>query len=230
MENNLSKKLQIAIADDHALFRKSLKLMVHSFGNMQVIIEAANGRELIQLLPDTPVDILMLDLQMPEMDGFETCKQVRVLFPSIKILALTQLDDADSIDNMLEFGVDGYFTKNTDPAELQHALLELAEGGFRFEERLSVVIDRLWHKVKDRHRATMPLISFTTREIEIMHLTLQGGSEAMIAGKLYISRKTVEKHKRNLMEKTGAQNFIGVITYALINGLLTINDLRKLQP
>lgn len=230
MENNESSALQIAIADDHALFRKSLRLMVQSFGNMQVVIEAANGRELLHLLPVANVDILLLDLQMPEMDGFETCKLVKSHYPSIKILALTQLDDADSIDSMLEFGVDGYFTKNTDPSELKHALLQLADGGFCFEERLSVVIDRLWQRVKNRHRGTLPIATFTTREVEIIHLTMQGSNEAMIAGQLFISRKTVEKHKRNLMEKTGAPNFIGVITYALINGLLTINDLRKLQP
>jgi len=222
--------INIAITDDHALFRKSLRLMVQSFGNMQVLLEAGNGRELLQLLPTTPlVQIVLLDVQMPEMDGFETCRQVKRKYPDIKVLALTQLDDADTIDKMLELGVDGYFTKNTDPSELQVALQQLADGAFHFEERLTVVIDRIFQKARKQQPKPAPNVVFTSREIEIMHLTLQGGSEVNIGEALNLSRKTVEKHKRNLMEKTEAQNFIGVITFALLNGLLTLKDLKKLQ-
>ena len=194
------------------------------------MLEAGNGRELLQLLPTTPlVQIVLLDVQMPEMDGFETCRQVKRKYPDIKVLALTQLDDADTIDKMLELGVDGYFTKNTDPSELQVALQQLADGAFHFEERLTVVIDRIFQKARKRQPKPASNVVFTSREIEIMHLTLQGGSEVNIGEALSISRKTVEKHKRNLMEKTEAQNFIGVITFALLNGLLTLKDLKKLQ-
>src|SRR5690606_26025780 len=114
--------MRIAITDDHALFRKSLRMLIEHFGGMQVVLEAENGAELLQKLKNTSVDVVLLDLQMPVMDGFETGQQLRLLYPQIKILVLTLLSDKESVLKTLQWGADGYLTKNTEPSVLKLAL------------------------------------------------------------------------------------------------------------
>ena len=109
--------LRIAIADDHTLFRSSLALLINDFKNMQVVLEASNGEELLGNLQKTSVDILLLDLQMPVMDGFKACKIMRELYPDILIIVLTLMQDSDAIKKVIKIGAHGYFTKNTSPHE-----------------------------------------------------------------------------------------------------------------
>src|SRR5690554_3247977 len=132
--------LRIGITDDHTLFKESLKLLINSFGNMNVVIEAANGYELLKKLENTSIDILLLDLQMPEMNGIETCKKVKELSPETKVLILTLKDDKKTIHEVLNHEVDGYFTKNSDPSELHNAILKISKGGFYYEKKLELII------------------------------------------------------------------------------------------
>lgn len=217
--------LRIAIADDHILFRKSLKLLIASFDNMEVVAGASNGIELLEKLETTSADILLLDLQMPEMDGFETCWRVNELYPEIKILVLTLRDDIETIREVMQLGVQGYFTKNTDPSELKNAILKLNDDGFYFEKSLTSIIQDILNFPSLESEAVHPII-FSDREMEIVRLTLKEYSGSEVAAKLSISPKTVEKHKRNLMGKIGSKNFIGVITYALLHNLLSLDELK----
>jgi len=217
--------LRIAVADDHVLFRKSLKLLIASFGDMEVVAGASNGKELLEKLETVSVDILLLDLQMPEMDGFETCQKVNELYPDIKILVLTLRDDAETIREVMKLGIHGYFTKNTDPSELKNAILKLNDDGFYFEKSLTSIIEDILDYPSMESETIKPLV-FSDREMEIVRLTLKEYSGSEIAVKLNISPKTVEKHKRNLMERVESKNFIGVITYALLHDLLSLNELK----
>lgn len=217
--------LQIAIADDHALFRKSLKLLIGSFENMEVVAEASNGIELLEKLTTATADILLLDLQMPEMDGFETCNKINALYPNIKILILTLISEEDTIKKIMNMRVNGYFTKNTNPHELEKAIWELEDNGFYFEKSLTAVVENIL-KNQTKTESSVP-VSITDREMEIIRLVVKEFSGKEIADKLGISLKTVEVHKRNLMEKTNAKNFIGVITYALSNQLIFITELSR---
>lgn len=217
--------LRIAVADDHVLFRKSLKLLITSFGNMEVVAGASNGKELLEILETVSVDILLLDLQMPEMDGFETCRKVNELYPDIKILVLTLRDDAETIREVVELGVQGYFTKNTDPSELENAILKLSDDGFYFEKSLTSIIQHILDDPSPELK-TEESVTFSEREMEIVCLTLKEHSGSEIAVKLNISPKTVEKHKRNLMERIESKNFIGVITYALLHGFLYLDEIK----
>lgn len=218
--------LRIAITDDHTLFRKSLTLLVGSFENMQVVVEAANGKELLDKLESVQVDILLLDLQMPEMDGFETSLMINEKYPDIKILILTLQKEEDAIKKVMDQGVHGYFTKNTDPSELKNAIVKLSDGGFYFEKSLTYIMQNILEDSiiipKDPES-----IVFTEREMDIVRLTLNEYSGTQIAYELSISPKTVEKHKRNLMEKTGSKNFIGVIRCALLNKLITLDEVKE---
>ncbi len=213
--------LRIAITDDHTLIRKSLILLVGSFEDVEVVIEAGNGIELLEKLQTQTVDILLLDLQMPEMDGFETSSKINELYPDVKILVLTFRDEVDTIKKLIQLGVQGYFTKNTAPSELKNAIMKINDGGFYFEKSLTAIVQNILDDAPKTPKAKELLI-FTDRELDIVRLTLKEYSGIQIANKLCISPKTVEKHKRNLMEKIGAKNFIGVITYALIHDFLSL--------
>ena len=217
-------KLSIGIADDHTLFRKSLKFLIDSFDDMEVVLEAKDGFELLEKLKKTPIDVLLLDIKMPKMNGFEAYKQLNDLYPDIKTMVLTHLNKKDTIRKVLDLNIEGYFTKNTDPQELKSAILKLSNNGFYFEKNLSSVIhfikDNPQDEVKDEEVKT-----FSEREMQILKLTIKELNGIEIAEKLYISPKTVEQHKRNLMDKTDSKNFIGVIKYALTNELISINKL-----
>jgi DNA-binding NarL/FixJ family response regulator len=191
---------------------------------MEVVLEAKDGFELLEKLKKTPIDVLLLDIKMPKMNGFEAYKQLNDLYPDIKTMVLTHLNKKDTIRKVLDLNIEGYFTKNTDPQELKSAILKLSNNGFYFEKNLSSVIhfikDNPQDEVKDEEVKT-----FSEREMQILKLTIKELNGIEIAEKLYISPKTVEQHKRNLMDKTDSKNFIGVIKYALTNELISINKL-----
>ncbi|MDT0294846.1 response regulator [Mesonia ostreae] len=212
--------LRIALSDDHQLFRKSLVLLVNSFEGMQVVLEAADGKELLEKLKTTRVDILLLDLQMSGMDGFETALEISKHYPEIKILVLTLLNEKDTIKKVMKLGVQGYFTKNTNPNELKNAILKLNDQGFYFEENLTSIVQDIIDSSAAVKRSQP--VTFTEREMQIVHLILKEYNGNEIGKRLNISPRTVEKHKRNLMDKTGSKNFIGVITYALLHDFLSI--------
>jgi|SRR5690554_278365 len=218
--------LRVAVTDDHTLFRKSLSFLINSFKNMEVVLEASNGQELLEKLKHQAIDILLLDLQMPKMDGFETYQRLNTEHPDIKVLVLTSLSEAEIIRKIMELGVHGYFTKNTDPNELERAILKLNEDGFYFEKSLANIIKDIIDTPSLNVSVEQP-VAFTERETEILRLTLKEYSGIEIADTLYISPKTVEKHKRNLMEKTQSKNFIGVIMYAFSYNILSLNELKN---
>lgn len=216
--------LRIGITDDHALFRKSLRFLINSFDEMEVVLEAENGIELLKKLKVNTIDVLLLDLQMPEMDGFSTCQRLNDLYPDIKVLVLTHLNEQETIKKVLDLSIQGYFTKNTEPQELKNAILKLSNNGFYFEKNLTSIIQLLIDN-PDFDTKTYNIKSFSKRETQVMKLTIKELSGLEIANKLCISPKTVEKHKRNLMDKTGSKNFIGVIRHALINNLISVKDI-----
>src|SRR5690606_17584049 len=211
--------IRVGITDDHVLFRKGLNLLVSNFQNIKVVLEASNGKELIEKLKHDSIDILLLDLQMPEMDGFETCMKIRELYPNIKILVLTFLNETDTVRKIMQMDAQGYFTKNTSPGELENAIRKLDKNGFYFEKNLASIIE----EISDEKDIT---ISFTERELEIINLTLNECIGNEIAERLFISPRNVEVHKRNLMEKTGSKNFMGVVAYALLHKFISLNNMN----
>lgn len=217
--------IRVAITDDHTIFRKSLSLLIKTFGFAEVVIEAPGGAELLEQLETKQADIVLLDLQMPGTDGFETCSLLHRKFPEIKILVLSHLDSINTISKVMELGVDGYLTKSVDPLELRHALLCLEDKGFYFERSLTNVIAEIIKSgiaVKD----SKANVSFTEREKEILILAAREYSGKEIGDMLSISLRTVEVHKKNLMEKTNSRNFIGVILHALSNNSISLDKIR----
>lgn len=212
--------LRIAIVDDHTLFRKSLTLLIKDFERMEVVLEAANGIELLEKLKIIPVDIILLDLQMPVMNGFEAFKNVKEQYPHIKSAILTLMKDVDTIREVIKMKAHGYFTKNTSPKELENAIWNLKDNGFYFEKSFTSVINQI---LNDNLEIYNTEIKFTNREIEIITLIVQGLKAKEIADLLFISTKTVNAHKQNIQHKYGFENMMSVILYCINNKIIDLD-------
>lgn len=218
--------MRIAIADDHTLFRKSLVLLINSFNSINVLIDAANGKDLLKELSYRNVDIVILDLQMPEMDGYSTALKIKEMFPHIKILILTHMSETDTIRRMFKSGVHGFFTKNTPPKELEDAIWKLKTDGFYFEKNLQSVINEILLDTKTFLSNDSKKVVFTERELEIIILIVQGLKAKDIAETLFISTKTVNSHKQNIQQKYGFESIMKAILYCINNNII---DLKQIQ-
>ncbi len=217
-------KIKVGITDDHELFRKSLKLLVNAFENMEVVLEASNGIDLLHQITKIDIDVLLLDIQMPKMNGIEACKHLNRIKPDLKILILTHLDKVTTISQVLNLGINGYFTKNANPNDLKNAILQVDGNGFYYEKDLTPIIEYM-----KRNPLNIPksqkTVKLSKRQLEIIKLTIQEFSGNEIADLLCISPKTVERHKQILMDKTDSSNFIGVIRFAIVHNLISVYQL-----
>jgi len=218
--------LKIALIDDHLLFRRSMSLLINSFEGMKVVVDAAEGNQCLTKLVTTPVDVLLLDIQMPVMDGYETCKQVKSKFPDVKILIVSQLSSRESIHKMMELGAHGYFTKNSNPDQLELAIRNVHEEGFYFGQELSLVIkEAMFWENKNAINYDEPKDLFSERELQIIKMICKEYKSKEIADILFINVRTLESHRKNVMDKSNDKNIIGVILFALKNGIITIDEL-----
>ncbi len=214
--------LRIAITDDQTLFRKSLRLLINSFENMQVVLEASNGVELLTKLQSVSVDILILDVHMTKMDGFEISQKVKELYPKIKILVLTIKKEPNTIRRVIQMGAHGYFTKNTLPNELKAAILKLEDNKFYFEKDLSDLITEIWNN-PDLNQFKSPEKIFTERELEIIELIARGFKSKEIADMLSISPKTVNAYRQNIKQKYNFDSIVTAIIYCIQQEIIDVN-------
>lgn len=218
--------IKVGIVDDHLLFRRSLALLIDSCQGMKVEIDAENGKVFLDKLEKTKVDVVLLDIQMPVMDGYETCKQLLVRYPEIKILIVSQLSTRESIHKIMELGAHGYFTKNSNPDQLELAIRSIHEQGFYFGIELGSVIKEamLWES-KNPLNISITTDKLSERELQIIKMICKEMRSKEIADKLFINIRTVESHRKNILDKTHSKNFIGVILYALKHQMISFEDL-----
>jgi len=219
--------INIALVDDHQLFRKSLAILVNGINGFQVVYESDNGNDFLDFIKKAPVDLVLLDIQMPILSGFEICKQLKIKNPNIKILIISQLTSKEAIHHVMECGANGFFTKNASPEHLENAIKNIVKEGFYFDTGLSTTIKEaiLWDK---KTRFFMNLntdIKLTEREIEIIKMVCQEKSTAEIADVLRITYRTVETHRNRLIKRLNMKNFIGVILFAIKSDLIHLEDI-----
>jgi len=216
MSDNIRK---IILVDDHTLFRNGLRILLNNLKNFQVVGEAANGEEFIDLLDKIEADLVLLDIDMPVMDGIEAAKTALQKFPGLKIITLSMYGEEDYYYKMVDAGVKGFLLKNSDMNEVRSALETVYEGGNYFSsELLQTLVSslRTSTKTKEQH------IDLSEREIEILILICQGLSNQEIADQLYISKRTVDKHRANILEKSQCKNTAQLVMYAIKNQLVEI--------
>ncbi|MFK8103089.1 MAG: response regulator [Saprospiraceae bacterium] len=220
--------LKIAITDDEALFRRGLVMIVDDFEQMSVCLQAEDGQHLIDQLRAGTIlpDILLLDLQMPNLNGIETTKVLQAEFPNIKIIILTTHFSKGFIINMIELGAASYLPKNTEPEVMEHTIRNVAEKGFYYTDEVLAVIRENMSTKKNIKPQTSFTIKFTNREIEILQLICEQYTTQEIGKKLFISPRTVDGHRNNILEKTQSRNTAGLVVYALENGIVNIKKFR----
>ena len=212
------EKIRIIIADDHQLFRNGLKLLLNSFTEFEVTGEASNGEEFLMLLKTTPADIALMDISMPEMDGIEATRRGLKICPSLNIIALSMYGEDEYYYKMVDAGAKGFLLKDSDISEVREAIITVIKGGSFFSQEL------LYHviqKIKLREQEPKSAV-LSKREKEILLKICEGFSNHEIAESLFISKRTVDKHRANLLGKTNSKNTASLILYAIRNKLIEI--------
>ena len=212
---------KIILVDDHTLFRNGLKLLINNTPNFRVIAEASNGKEFIVLLSkEEKPDVVLLDIAMPEMDGIEAAAIALEKYPDLPIITLSMYGEEDYYFKMVSLGVKGFLLKNSDIHEVCSALESVVEGGTYFSQEL------LFNLVSNLRSSSLAGTEdnsmLSERELEILLLICKGFSNQEIADELFISKRTVDKHRANILSKTNCKNTPNLVVYAIKNRLVEI--------
>jgi len=213
--------INVALVDDHALLRSGLANVINSFGEYKVVFEADNGKQFIeQLKKKEKPNVVLMDITMPEMDGFETTKWIKNNAPDIKVLVLSMLDDDNSIIKMLQYGAKGYILKDSKPDVLRTALREVSEKGFFLNE---IVSNKLAHLInKGEAKKMAQPIDLSNKETEFLKWCCTDKSYKEIAEEMNISPRMVESLRSNLFEKLETLSRVGLVMYAIRNGIVKV--------
>jgi DNA-binding NarL/FixJ family response regulator len=212
--------IKVLLADDHKIVRDGIKLMLEPQAGIDVVAEAENGRQVLKKIEDHVVDLVVMDINMPEMDGITATKAIKEKYPDIKVLALTMSNDDLHIRQMIQAGASGYIMKSAGRNELKDAIYTIMDGKHYFSDEATQSI--MMDLVKGKGKSSSPdPIHITDRELEILELIVKEFTNQEIAEKLYISSRTVDAHRRNLLQKTGARNTAGLVKYAFQHNLVS---------
>jgi DNA-binding NarL/FixJ family response regulator len=226
--------IRVIIADDHKLVRDGLKsLLAQAAADMQVVGEAANGREVLALLEKVEADVVLMDVDMPELNGIETTRHLARQFPGAKVLMLTMADNEQWVLESVQAGAQGYLLKSAGRKELLTAIRTVAQGEEHFSTDLTKMLLQKVQAAGKGSSAPVPPpvpgvnapppgspVPMSPRELEVLRLIAKGHTNHQIAEVLFTSRRTVETHRQNLLEKTGTNNTATLVLYAASNGLL----------
>jgi len=211
--------IKLALVDDHKLFRSGIRALLSPLDNFEIVSESGNGVELIESLSENPAEVILMDLEMPEMDGMQTTIHLKENFPNLKVIVLSMHNDEKFIIHLMEIGARGYLLKDSEPEDIVNAILSVYETGYFFSEMVSRVMLHGLVKKEKVKPSFKTNIELSEREIDVVKLICKELTTAEIGEKLFISPRTVEGHRNNVMLKTGARNTAGIVVYAMKNGL-----------
>ncbi|MBQ4804359.1 response regulator transcription factor [Aquimarina sp. MMG015] len=214
--------IKLAIADDETLFRQGITFILDKENNIEICIQAENGNDLVKQLnlsKELP-EVILMDLKMPDLNGVETTKIVKKKFPEIKIIALTSYYSKPFIINMIQQGAVAYLAKNATPTEVINTINQVAIKGFYYDDNVMSILEEASLKSKKKTRDSEYL---TSREREVLKLICEQKTTTEIAEQLFISPRTVEGHRNNLLVKTGSKNIAGLVIHAIENQIFVRN-------
>jgi len=216
----MENKLSIFIVEDHYYFRQGIILTVEDFDFVKQVFEAENGREFLNSLEKNNLpDIVLMDISMPEMDGIEATIQALEIFPELTIVALSAFGEEKYLEEMLNAGVKGFLLKNIGATDLERALKIIHSGKSYFSEEL---LPYFTNRYLQKPAQVTDDVHITQREMEVLKLIAQGMSSKEIASTLFVSERTVNGHKTNLISKTGSKSTLDLLVYSIKNGLISI--------
>ena len=213
--------IKVALVDDHVLLRKGLAELIRNIG-YDVLFEADNGLDFQQKIKkDNPPDLVMLDINMPEMDGFATAQWIKQNYPLVKTMALSMYDNENSIIRMFKAGARGYILKDSEPAELKAALDSILTKGFYYSE---LVTGKLIHSINkmDDDGDVKNLVQLNAREIDFLKYACTEMTYKEIADKMFLSPRTIDGYRDDLFEKLNLKTRVGLVMYAIKNGIVQI--------
>jgi len=216
------KKIRVLIADDHTLLREGIRAMLSLVADVEVVGEAANGREAMEKVEQLAPDVVLMDLAMPIMGGLEATRRIRKQFPATKILALTQYDDSEYVVPVIEAGARGFVTKMAAFSELASAIQAVYKGdSFLSPSAAAALVEECQQRINVKGE-TDPYQQLTDREKEVLKLVVEGHTAKQIAEILVVSPKTVEWHKASLMNKLNIHNKADLIKFAIRKTITTL--------
>lgn len=214
------------IVDDHKIFRDGLKLALSTMDGIKVIKEASSGKEFLDILDDTPTDIVFMDISMPDMNGIEASKKALVKKTDLKIIMMSSYNDIEIINQAISAGISGYLLKTADYKEIVRAVKIIKDGKKYFS---SDIMENITNEIHETHKEgkqesfNNASFNLTKRETEILTALCNGNDTKLIAKKFFISERTVEKHIQNIMQKTNTHSSSKLIIFAIKNNIITLN-------
>jgi two-component system, NarL family, invasion response regulator UvrY len=219
----ITSKPGVALVDDHVLLRNGLATLIGSFGQYDVLFETRSGKDFIRQLQSVRLpDLLLLDIDMPELDGYETSRWLKRNYPDVKILALSKYGTDNSVVRMLKNGVKGYILKDIEPGELKRALETIIRKGFYYSE---IVTGKLIHMINtpdEPEYRIRQLLTLNERELEFMKLVCSECTYKEIADLMYLSPRTIDGYRDTLFEKLNVRTRVGLVMYAIRNGIVSV--------
>ncbi len=212
---------RVILADDHTLFRNGLKFLINSRDDFKVCAEVSNGVELLEVLSKEHFDIVLLDISMPEMDGFEAAAIIKDKYPNLPIITLSMFGEDEYYFKMVGMGVKGFLLKNSDFEEVYNALVTVMAGGSYFSQELLLnLVNNL--QVMPNQTVSENEEHLSEREKEILVLICKGLSNKEIGEQLFISKRTVDKHRANILVKTNCKNTANLVVFAITNDIVEL--------
>jgi DNA-binding NarL/FixJ family response regulator len=210
----MCKKIRAIIVDDHRILRDGIKALLREMGNVELVGEAANGEVLLPMLGDCNVDLILMDINMPKMNGIDASREALKICPNLKIIILSMHDDIKYYDSIVQLGVDGFLLKESSYDELEKAIESVFDGRPYFSQELLLKL------LKAKRQE--PTIELTDRERDVLQLICQGLSTSEIAAKLFLSVSSIEKYRAELLLKTNSPNSTALAVYAIKNNLVDL--------
>ncbi len=210
--------MNILLVDDHNLFRNGLKMLIDNIPGLKVTGEASNGKEFLEKIKTELFDIIFLDIEMPDISGVNAAKQAMLINRELKIITLTMYGEEEYFDQMIQSGAKGFLLKNSDIQEVKTAIEVVSQGGTYYSQEL---MQNILKNLKQVKKTRVIECEFSDRESEVLHLICMGLSNQVIGDKLFISKRTVEKHRANLLLKTNSKNTAELVIYAIKNQIYT---------
>ncbi|KPL78674.1 hypothetical protein ADN00_05320 [Ornatilinea apprima] len=217
----MNEKIHLLIADDHRVVREGLKAFIAPTPGFEIVGEASNGAEAVDLASRLKPDVILLDLMMPGMDGIEATQQIRQNNPNARVVIITSFMEEDRVIHAVKAGAAGYLLKDSSPLEIENAIREVVKGGSAFPSRIASILVKEINRPQEKPKDKIPL---TEREIEILKLIARGYSNQQIADELFLSVWTVRTYVSTVLEKLAVENRTLATLYALREGLV------KLEP
>lgn len=212
-------KTKVIIVEDHAIFREGLKRVIEAMLGVELIGEAENGAEFLELLKKKKPDIVLMDIKMPVMDGIAATEKALIIYPRLKVIILTMFGEEEYLYSLIQKGISGFMLKTARITEIERAIQMVAEGKQYYSPEINGLLVK-----KLRQGGASEMESLSPRENDVLALICKGYSTAQIADKLCASKRTIEGYKARLLEKTGQPTTLNLVIFALRNKLVALDD------